>query len=86
MEMVRKSHPARLTLVFQNNVRDRMAAIGLSQRSLAQLLDCTQPNINRMLSADYEPGLEFVQRVADALGCDPVDLLTAPVAASIKAE
>jgi len=42
---------------------------GLTQQQLADLVGTKQPSIARLESGKKTPDLEFLQRVAEALGC-----------------
>lgn len=61
--------------VFVTNVRDRMQALGLSQRDLAKKLQVTEGYISQILKGDSRPGLESLDRFATALEIEPFELI-----------
>src|SRR5919202_5506413 len=53
-------------------VADRRAALGLSQRELAELTGTTQSAIARLEAGGRPPRIDTLLRIADALDCDLV--------------
>jgi predicted transcriptional regulator len=49
-------------------VRRLREEAGLSQRGLAELLECQQPAIARLEAGGVSPNLSTLQRIADVLG------------------
>lgn len=66
---------ANLPKAFRSNVRDRMALAGMSQSELARRMDVSPQYVWNMLNGTSEPGLMLVARVAEALECEPRELL-----------
>lgn len=63
------------------NFRRNLAAYikahkGVSQRSIAEKIGGAQSNVNHVISGRCEPGLEYVQRIADAIGVAVEDLIS----------
>src|ERR671933_919183 len=55
-----------------DQVADRRAALGLSQRELAELTGTTQSAIARLEAGGRPPRIDTLLRIADALDCDLV--------------
>ena len=53
-----------------DDVAERRAAQGLSQRELAELTGTTQSAIARLERGGRPPRIDTLQRIADALDCD----------------
>jgi len=62
-------------LVFSNNIRLCRERGGLTQEELAKKLGCTQSYISQIEQPDARPTLGTLQKVAEALGCPPGDLV-----------
>jgi len=60
---------------FVINVRRRRQTIGLTQIQVAERLGMRQPSYAAIEAGKCNPGLDVVDRVAEALDCDPGDLL-----------
>lgn len=60
--------------VFRENVRQRRIELGWTQVELAKRLNVTQPYVAEIERGRATPGLDTVERFADALGID-ADLL-----------
>lgn len=65
----------RLATTFRRKVRERMAALGLTQAQLASKLKVTPSFVSQMLSGHRNPGLESLEEFAKALGIDASDLI-----------
>lgn len=59
---------------FGDRVRARLKAHGLTQTDLAHLMGVTPQAVQKLL-ATSNPWLETIERVAEALGCKPSDLV-----------
>lgn len=70
---------AQLYDAFVANVRDRMAALGMSQKDLAAELKVTKGYVSQILGGHAHPGLESLERFALALKCDAADLIRTQV-------
>jgi predicted transcriptional regulator len=55
------------TKAMGRHLRQLREAAGLSQRELAQRLDCQQPAIARLEAGGVMPNLTTLRRIADAL-------------------
>lgn len=60
---------------FRANVRQLMAAEGISQRKLSEDIRLDRSSISRMLSGEREPTLEFVLAVANRFNRKVDDLI-----------
>lgn len=74
-----KDHPyhrqnAELRIRLAEKVWNRRKEMGLSQADLARKVRATQSIISEIESADYNPGLELLSRIAQALNLDSQDL------------
>ena len=58
---------ANITQTFGSKVRARREQLGLSQSDLAELLECSQPNISELEKGNHSPSLSTVERIAKAL-------------------
>lgn len=58
-----------------NRIRDRRQAAGLTLTALAQRLETTAAQVQRLEIGDRELTLHWMQRIARALDCSPADLL-----------
>ena len=70
---------APLPAVFRANVRRRLAELDWRQNQLAESLGITEASVSILLNSTKSPGLEVVDKVAKALRCSGLYLLT-PVA------
>ncbi|QDT54601.1 helix-turn-helix protein [Caulifigura coniformis] len=61
---------------FQTNVASLIAGLGWTQAELARQIGVSRSLVHTYMSGDSSPGLEVVQRFADALGVDPARLLS----------
>ena len=53
--------------LFAENARRIMSEKGITHQQLADAIDCHRPSVTRALRGTYNPSLEFVEAVADAL-------------------
>lgn len=64
---------------FLHRVREQLELRGMSQAELARRMSASPQFVSQYLAGHSCPGLEVVQRFADALEIsDPVDLLKEP--------
>lgn len=61
--------------IFVANVRARMQEIGINQKELAKRLSVTDSAVSQVLKGLMTPGLDVVDKYADALSCEPFELL-----------
>ena len=61
---------------FRENVRNRWAALGLTQTDLARRLKVSQPYVATIEAGRRVPLLTTVEQFAEALDCTVLDLLT----------
>jgi len=66
----------RLYSTFVDNVRERMADLGLSQKELAAKMDVTPSYVSQILSGHRRPGFESLDAFAEALEVRPEDLIS----------
>jgi transcriptional regulator with XRE-family HTH domain len=62
---------------FVANVKRRRMTLGMTQEQVADRLGIKQPSYAAIESGRCNPGLDVVERVAEALDCDAEELLTA---------
>lgn len=60
---------------FLQNVRLRREGLGLTQRDVAQKMGVSQPSYAKLENGRYMPSLEILEKVADALNVNPIQLL-----------
>lgn len=65
----------RIYTAFVDNVRERMADLGLSQKDLAERLGVTQGYVSQILSGHRRPGLDSLDDFARVLDAQPADLI-----------
>lgn len=65
---------AELRIRLAEKVWQRRKELGLSQKDLARKVRATQSIISEIESADYNPGLELLGRIVQALNLDSQDL------------
>ena len=65
---------------FRENTKREMVLRGISQAELAKRLQITPASVSIMLadSDKWRPGLDTVQKVADAIGISPAAILLIP--------
>jgi transcriptional regulator with XRE-family HTH domain len=61
---------------FPMNLKRLRLERGLTQAALAAQCGLAQPHIAAMEQGQRQPGLPTLQRIAEALGCGPADLLS----------
>jgi len=61
--------------IFVSNLVTILADRGLSQRALAEKMNCAHPHINRIINHKACPTLDFVERVAEAVNVPVPKLL-----------
>ena len=71
--VVASTIPARHTLDMKNLARIRDSR-GLTQTQLADMVGANQATISKIEKGVGNPTLSMIQRIADALKCDPADL------------
>jgi len=59
----------------KNRIAERRRAVGLTQVKLAELLGTTGNSISRLENGDTRLNLEWMERIAKVLGCEPADLI-----------
>ncbi len=73
-----------LAQTFGRNVRDIRRAKGLTLEQLAHDLDMSYSYVGQLERGQRNPSLGTVERVAGALSCDPLALLSSTPAALAK--
>lgn len=73
--MQKKRKPASLNDLFGINVKLERTRLGITQEALAAMIKTEQPYLSKVERGVVVSSLEFVERVAKALGVQPVDLL-----------
>lgn len=68
---------------FGRLLRDRRGKAGLSQEALAEAARLSRTSVVNIEAGRQGASLATVYRLADAVGCDPADLLPTPVAAEM---
>ncbi|MBY0458195.1 MAG: helix-turn-helix transcriptional regulator, partial [Gemmataceae bacterium] len=74
----RKKQPiqhAQIVLRFSRELRTRRHAAGMTQAELARRSQVTTSYITRLERASSAPGIDLVDKLAQALGCKVSDLL-----------
>ena len=66
---------SRLTDIFGRNLRRLRTAKGLSQEGLAHLVGVHRNYVGALERGERNPTLVSVERVAEALGTDPAEML-----------
>ena len=67
--------------VFIANVKARRKALGLTQTDVANAVGCKQPYYCAIERGHVSPGLELIERIAEALQIAPSELMEARTAA-----
>jgi transcriptional regulator with XRE-family HTH domain len=62
-------------VIFGRHLRELRLARGLTQQQLAALIGSNHPFISNMEHGLTVPGLAMLMRLAEALGCNPSDLI-----------
>lgn len=68
---------SRLHRTFINNMRARRIELELTQSEAAAKMKIAQSSYAQIESGRRTPTLEMIERVAKALKCDPLELLSA---------
>jgi transcriptional regulator with XRE-family HTH domain len=68
---------------FIENVRNTLAARGLTIQDLANLTGIARPNLSKILSSKENVTLDRAERIANALGISLSDLLREPAVSSV---
>lgn len=64
---------------LRQNITQRMDDLELNQNELARLLGCSRSYVSQLRNReDYSPGLEVIDRLADALKTTADALIAAP--------
>lgn len=63
---------------MDNRIREWRKRRGYSLRKLAEMTNTSNPQIYKLETGERRLSLHWMQRLADALGCTPADLLPAP--------
>jgi DNA-binding XRE family transcriptional regulator len=61
--------------MWGNHIKDVRRAKGLTQKELAERLDCRQSYVSKIEHPDYRPWASTLERVAEALGVDVTELI-----------
>ena len=78
--------PARLIEKPMNRIREIREAAGLSSDELAERIGTSGAQIRRLEVGDRKLTAEWMEKIAEALGCSPADLIANAVAAEIVDE
>lgn len=61
--------------VFGNNLKRFRTRAGLKQKDLAELCGCAQSYVSSLEGGDFAPSMSILERLAEALGVSPAELL-----------
>lgn len=61
---------------FRQRVEERLRAVGMTQRQLAEKLDVSEVTVSRWLSGERNPTVETLELMASVLGTTPSYFLT----------
>jgi len=61
--------------LFCENAKRRRLELGLTQEEVASRLGVGQPAYAHIEAGRRSPGIAIIESVAEALNCDPLDLL-----------
>jgi len=64
-----------LHVTFCERIRARRKSLKLTQADIASRLKITPPSYSQIETGNSSPSLDTVSRVAEALGCKPIELL-----------
>jgi len=67
--------PLEISVAFGRVLRRLRLERGLSQETVGELANLQRKYISLLERADYQPKLETIFRLAEALGCSPSDLI-----------
>lgn len=68
--------PASLHETFLVNVRRRMAELKINQREVAKRLGISDASVSQLLNAQFQPSPKVIEKVAKALRCNWLYLVT----------
>ena len=57
------------------NIRKRLAASGMAQNELARRSGMSSSGMSTVINGNFEPRMENLRQIAQALGCQVADLL-----------
>jgi SOS-response transcriptional repressor LexA len=69
-------------MALPNRIREHRERLGLSQAELAERVDTSQPQIDRLEKGERGLTDKWMRRLAAGLQCDPADLLSQPSGAA----
>tara|TARA_R110000782_G_scaffold59847_1_gene124003 strand:- start:858 stop:1202 length:345 start_codon:yes stop_codon:yes gene_type:complete len=61
---------------FPNRINELRRAAGLTQETLGEMLGTSKMNVSRYETGKQDLTLDWMRRFAEALQCEPADLLT----------
>jgi DNA-binding XRE family transcriptional regulator len=64
-----------LHITFCDRIRARRKSLKLTQADIADRIKITASGYSQIESGNSSPSLDTISRVAEALGCNPIDLL-----------
>ena len=70
-----------LAQVVKDNIVRLLDEKQISRAELARRMEIAQPSVIRMLNGEHELRTDTIERIADAIGVDPLELLTEVAAA-----
>jgi len=70
--------PKEAHTIVANQIRERAAARGISMRTLAEKMETSRSHLSAVLEGTRSPTVSWLCRVAEALGCQPYDLMRPP--------
>lgn len=68
---------------FTANLRKRRQELGLTQLDVAERLGVSRPYVAQVEAGESSPGLDLVEKFAQALDCPALSLLVAPEDAEV---
>ena len=78
--------PARTNQTGMNRIRELREARGLSAADLAEKVGTSQPQITRLERGERRLTVDWMQRIAKALDCQPSDLMATATLAEFQEE
>ena len=70
--------PTTLRQTLAHNIRALLAEQGRTVVALADFADVSNAHLYDVLACNKAATVDFIQKVAEALGCDPASLLRTP--------